>query len=425
MEADIHPFETPPPDATAPHEAPESLADTAADHRRRVETLEALTRLSRKTAHALNNFLMVFAGGIDLVKTRLQRDPDGARRMLTTMADAVGGAQAFLDRLRLVRGPDTQDPIRLDLPTFVERLRPDLEEAAGEDLVLVLEAEDSPCQVDLDPETFATVLRVLLDNAREAEPTDRRIVVRTKNARVNETEALTDLPPGSYAVLEVEDTGVGMDPETRSRLFEPFFTTKSTVARSPSSSDEKSETKRPERGLGLATVWGIVRQAHGSIQVESTPGRGTIVRIHIPCHEVPVDASPEKAEAAPVDRTTILVVDDEPPVLQFVTDALKGMDCELLLAANGNEALEQARAHPGRIHVLLIDVVMPDANGPEVAKSIMAIHPETHVIFMSGYGEDVLYPMHGGLPTPFLAKPFTPDALEQKIRAVVGPDPTS
>jgi CheY-like chemotaxis protein len=216
-----------------------------------------------------------------------------------------------------------------------------------------------------------------------------------------------DLKPGSYVVLAISDTGMGMDPETVTHLFEPFFT-----------------TKAPGKGtgLGLATAYGIVKQSGGAISVYSEPGRGTTVKIYLPSAEAKLAAEAAEQEPAAALRgsETILVLEDEARVRKLVCEVLAGRGYHVLEAVRGEEAIRMAKEHKGRIHLLLADVVMPEMSGPQALEQIRARYPNMKVLFMSGYTDEAMV-HHGILDSgvPFLQKPFLPETLARKVREVL------
>jgi CheY-like chemotaxis protein len=218
-----------------------------------------------------------------------------------------------------------------------------------------------------------------------------------------------DLRSGSYVVLAISDTGMGMSPETVTHLFEPFFT-----------------TKAPGKGtgLGLATAYGIVKQSGGAISVYSEPGQGTTVKIYLP--SAAAKPAAEAIEQAPASaqrgNETILVLEDEARVRKLICEVLAGRGYHVLEAVRGEEAIRLAREHKGRIHLLLADVVMPEMSGPQALEQIRARHPNMKVLFMSGYTDEAMV-HHGILDSgvPFLQKPFLPETLARKVREVLAP----
>ena len=254
------------------------------------------------------------------------------------------------------------------------------------------------------------VLMNLAVNAQDAMPRGGRLIIETTNIELDGSFA-TEHPeatPGPHVLLAVTDTGIGMDEQIRAHIFEPFFTTKE---------------KGRGTGLGLATVYGIVRQSQGWIGVHSEPGQGATFKIYLPR----IDACPVTEEDAKSILTTlrgsetVLVVEDQENVRGLVTKVLKTYGYRVLEAASGGEALRLAQGHPGSIHLMLTDVVMPGMGGTEVAERLKPIRSEMKVLYITGYAEDSI--VHRGVLSPgvaFLSKPFTPEGLAAKVREVLG-----
>jgi CheY-like chemotaxis protein len=261
-----------------------------------------------------------------------------------------------------------------------------------------------------DPGQIEQVLMNLAINARDAMPDGGRLTITTANVELDERFARQHVgtAPGEYVVLGVSDSGVGMEREILERVFDPFFTTK---------------PQGEGTGLGLSTVYGIVNQTGGQILVYSEPGCGTTFKVYLPrVWERAAEREDERAERGP--RTggteTVLLAEDEDIVRDLVQDMLEADGYTVLPAPRGNDALELARAYPGRIDVLLTDVVMPGLSGPETAERLLAERPDVRVVFTSGYTEAAIA-NHGVLRpgTAFLEKPFSADALAQALRGVL------
>jgi len=383
-----------------------SREERLAEHEARVLTAQAIMRVARKTAHALNNYLMVFSGGLDIISGALDSDPERVRKMLAHMAEAADEAGKLADHLQAMRGPNGAEPDVLDLGPLVDELAPEIRRKVGPKIEVVVESASEPALVCVDRRFLGRVLELLAANAAEAMPAGGRITLRTRKVRITPEEERSDLPAGTYVTLDVEDTGKGMTADVRANIFQPFFST---------SGD-------PERGWGLSTVWGIAHQSGGTVWVDSTEGEGTTVSLQLPA--VAVEPLPEARmlkdeKQAPAGERTVLLVDDESPVRALVTDVLVEAGYEVLPAANGDEALEIARHHQGTIHLLLADLIMPGLNGREVAEHFKTMRPAAKVLFMSGFAADVLKKVSGDVPLPFLAKPFSPADLCAKVREVL------
>jgi two-component system cell cycle sensor histidine kinase/response regulator CckA len=296
---------------------------------------------------------------------------------------------------------------------LVTDLREMLQRLVGDriDVRFVLDAHAGSFRAD--PSQVEQAVVNLAVNAKDAMPDGGTMTVRTSFVeRSGATDASMSMPGGRYAVLEVSDTGVGMDPETRAHAFEPFFTTKA-AGRGP--------------GLGLATVYGIVRQSDGFIFVDSEPGDGTTFRMFFPAVEdertegdAALPAAPPSG-AAKGGAETILLVEDEASVRGLVKRTLEGGGYRVLEAASGAQALERIRTHPETVDLLLTDVVMPGMSGRALADRIEAQYPEMQVLFISGYTDDAVV-RHGVLEAEahFLQKPFPAERLLRKVRDILG-----
>jgi CheY-like chemotaxis protein len=246
-------------------------------------------------------------------------------------------------------------------------------------------------------------------NARDAMPDGGRLTLETASDLISDSDprASPDLPPGPYAVLTVSDTGTGMDPAIVPNIFDPFFT-----------------TKEPGRGtgLGLATVYGIVKQAGGHVEVETAPGEGASFRLYFPA------AAGEGATAVltvaggpgPRGSETVLLVEDEESVRVFASKALEKQGYRVLQARHGRDALLRLSQHDGPVHLVITDIVMPEMGGSELARRLAGEHPELPVLFMSGYTDDEVAQRGLGAEQGFLQKPFTSDGLARKVREVLG-----
>jgi len=263
--------------------------------------------------------------------------------------------------------------------------------------------------VKADAGQMDQVILNLAVNARDAMPQGGKLTLETRNVILDEDYAQQhlSLESGSYVALAITDTGCGMDAETLSRIFEPFFTTK--------------EQGRGT-GLGLATVYGIIRQSGGSIWVYSEPGRGTTFKIYLPRIEGPVAESEETRgePESPGGTETLLVVEDDELVRKLTCEALRHYGYQVLEAANGREALLACEKLQGPVSLMITDVVMPQMSGRELADRLHQLHPEMRVLYMSGYTDDAVI-RHGLSDTAmfFLQKPFTPSALAIKVREVL------
>jgi CheY-like chemotaxis protein len=279
----------------------------------------------------------------------------------------------------------------------------------GEDIDLATRLEPKLDRVKFDPGQIEQIIVNLVVNARDAMPQGGKITIQTSNVELDADYVAehVEAREGSHVMIAVSDTGFGMDADTRKRIFEPFFTTKA-LGRGT--------------GLGLSTVYGIVKQSGGNIWVYSEPGRGTTFKVYIPATEQKAaDRSARMAAVRPKATETVLVVEDEEAVRKLVKSVLTGAGYEVLEAATPELAVQRASMHDGDIHLLLTDVVMPGMGGPQLAQKIVSARPTIKVLYMSGYTDNAI--VHHGVLDPgtaFLEKPIRPEALQTKVREVLG-----
>ena len=368
------------------------------------QRLEAIGRLAGGVAHDFNNVLTAILGSSELL---FLDAPAGQppREELHIIRDAATRAQDLIRQLLAFSARQVLQPIALDLNHLVGNIGKMLRRLISDDIKLVTELAPDLAAVRADPGQLEQVLVNLAVNARDAMPNGGTITIKSYNAAVREGDAAPDhVPPGRYAVLQLSDTGVGMDAETQARIFEPFFTTKE---------------RGKGTGLGLATVYGIVRQSGGHIAVESAPGAGSSFRLYLPeVHEPVAPTRGPGPVARPVTGTeTVLLAEDEPLVRLLARRVLEQAGYKVLVAAGGSEALEAAEHFAGPIHLLLTDVVMPEMNGRVLAQRVTALRPAIRVLYMTGYADEAVA-KHGVLDpgTALIQKPFTPAALARKVR---------
>ena len=375
---------------------------------RQAQKMEAVGRLAGGVAHDFNNLLTVITGYAELLLAGGDLEAPQRTALQEIQRAAERGGALTHQLLAFSRGrPFT--PRTVQLNTLIVHMEKMLSRLIGEDVELITVAAAEPANVRTDPGQLEQVVMNVVVNARDAMPGGGKLIIETANAQVDQTYAgpNVDLKPGSYVVLAISDTGMGMDPETVTHLFEPFFT-----------------TKAPGKGtgLGLATAYGIVKQSGGAISVYSEPGRGTTVKIYLPSAEAKLAAEAAEQEPAAALRgsETILVLEDEARVRKLVCEVLAGRGYHVLEAVRGEEAIRMAKEHKGRIHLLLADVVMPEMSGPQALEQIRTRHPNMKVLFMSGYTDEAMV-HHGILDSgvPFLQKPFLPETLARKVREVL------
>jgi signal transduction histidine kinase/CheY-like chemotaxis protein len=378
---------------------------------RQAQKMEAVGRLAGGVAHDFNNLLTAIHGHVELLGESLPSDHAGQEHVGEVRRSAQR-AGALTKQLLAYSRKQVLHPKLVVLSDVVRELSRMMRPMIREDIQLSFQPGTELWPVLIDPTQIEQVLLNLVVNARDAMPAGGRITIRTANAQLDESYALRrpTIKAGDYVALTVEDTGVGMDEATRERIFEPFFT-----------------TKQPGEGtgLGLATVYGIVKQSGGDVWVYSEPGIGTTFKIYLPRAERPVVSLVEEVPAPaslPLrgGSEVAMVVEDEPAVRTLILRVLRQRGYTVIEAANGAEALRIANHYHGTIHLLLTDVVMPEIGGRELAETLLARRPSIRVLFMSGYTEDAILQrdvLQAGIQ--YLEKPFTPTSLSVKVREVL------
>jgi two-component system cell cycle sensor histidine kinase/response regulator CckA len=375
---------------------------------RAAHKMEAIGRLSGGIAHDFNNILGVIIGYSQAIKRGLPaEDP------LLEHAEEIekaGQRAASLTRQLLAFGrQQVLTPAVLDLNSLISEMRKLLGRLVGEDIELAVALDPAIGRVKADQSQIEQVLMNLAVNARDATPQGGKVVITTSNATLDETYTLhhPGSHPGDYVKLSVTDTGTGIDPETLGHIFEPFFTTKE---------------RGKGTGLGLATVYGIVKQSGGYIWVDSEVGRGSSFEVYLPFINEPVSvAEPPRPAAGQLRATeTVLLVEDADALRKLTHMLLEQNGYRVLAAAGGAEAIVIVRENPEHIDLVLTDVIMPGLDGHALAMRLESIRPGLNVLYMSGYTDSVLLE-HGVLAsgTNLLHKPFTEDGLIRKIREVL------
>jgi len=376
-----------------------------------VQKMEAVGRLAGGVAHDFNNMLVVITGYSELLLQREPADKEQRRHYVSEIHRAGERAAGLTRQLLAFSRKQILQLEVLNLNEVVINMEKMLRRLIGEDIELLTKPAAELGQVKADPGQLEQVLMNLAINARDAMPNGGTLIIETANVELDELYArqYIEVSPGPYVMLAVSDTGIGMSKETLPHLFEPFFTTKE---------------KGKGTGLGLATVYGIIKQSGGHIAVYSEPGYGTIFRVYLPRLK---DAIEPVKELLPLDpetlaaSETILVVEDEAVVRQLISSVLSELGYTVLEAVNGSEALQLCQQHPAPIHLLLTDMVMPGGlNGRELAKQLQQEYPALKVLYMSGYTDNAIA-SQGVLETEiaFLQKPFTAIALQRKVREVL------
>lgn len=376
------------------------------DQLRQAQKMEAIGRLAGGVAHDFNNLLTAINGYADLLLHTLH-EADPARREVEAILKAGRRAARLTQQLLAFSRKQVLEMRVVSLGALLEDLVKMLRRIIGEDIDLLVTTSPGCGNVRVDPAQMEQIIVNLAVNARDAMPDGGRLTLEVADAELDESYAQehAEVLPGPYVCLTVADTGIGMSDEIRSHIFEPFFTTKESGT-----------------GLGLATIYGIVKQFEGHIQVDSTAGQGTRFKIYLPRAAEPAVAleSPANPAAWPRGRETILLVEDNEMVRNLAVRILAAQGYNVLVADRGPAALDSARTHAGPIDLLLTDVVMPQMSGRALLEQLRGSRPTLRVLYMSGYTDNIVA-RHGILEpgTPFLAKPFTPQALVQKVRAML------
>jgi PAS domain S-box-containing protein len=384
-------------------EAEEALR-ASEEQLRQAMKMEAVGRLAGGIAHDFNNLLTVINGYSEMLLRRMEpgadhyRELEEVRRAGTRAASLTQQLLAFSRRQVVEKQP-------LDLNQVVRGMADMLHRLIGEDILLEVALSDSPLVVMADQGQVEQVVANLAVNARDAMPDGGALNIRTAAITPDPSFFLrhSGVMPVPYAVLSVADTGSGMDDRTKEHLFEPFFTTK-PIGKGT--------------GLGLSTVYGIVTQGGGHIEVDSEPGRGTVFNLYLPIvpSGVPVDSGGACLDAPGGDET-ILLVEDEAMVRSMIREILQDLGYAVIEAGNGVEALAHFERSPADVDLLVTDVVMPRMNGRELAGRVRAISPRTRLLFISGYTDhDSVQSADFPPDAAFLQKPFMPDAFARKVR---------
>jgi len=380
---------------------------------RQSQKMEGIGRLAGGIAHDFNNLLTVINSYSDMLLGEVGVDHPFVRNGLEQIKEAGHRAASLTRQLLAFTRQQVLEPKILDLNESVSNMAKLLRRLIGEDIALVLCPHPALGRVKADPGQVEQIIMNLAVNARDAMPGGGQLTIETMNVELDRVDAhqYQSIEPGSYVMLEVRDTGCGMDADTQTRMFEPFFT-----------------TKGPGKGtgLGLATVYGIVTQSGGSIGVSSDLGKGTTFKIYLPR----IEGAAERLEpisaphAALRGSETILLVEDEEMVRALAQAILERIGYTVLAAMDVKDALRFAQEGPNAIHLLLTDTIMPGMNGPELAQQVLAIRPATKVLYMSGYTDKVIsYTAPLELGTAFLQKPFTPQTLGDKVRELLAAPP--
>jgi nitrogen-specific signal transduction histidine kinase/ActR/RegA family two-component response regulator len=378
---------------------------------RQAQKMEAVGRLAGGVAHDFNNLLTAILGFSEFAMRKLPPDSAFLRTDLEEIRNAAKRAATLTRQLLIFSRQQVTQPQRVDVNDLLRDLDKMLRRFIGEDIELVFVPAQELEAVMIDPGQLEQVVVNLVVNARDAMPTGGTLIIETGTAILDEEYARLhpEVTTGRYVMLTVSDTGTGMTEEVKSRLFEPFFTTKAAGKGT---------------GLGLATCYGIVRQARGYIGVYSEPGQGTVFKVYLPCAEAaaPGQLPPvEKGGTLPRGTETVLLVEDDLSVRGMAVRVLQTQGYTVLEATDGEDALRLVQEYTGgRIRLVVTDVVMPRMSGRELVERLVTVYPGLKVLYMSGYTDDAII-RHGVLEegTPFLQKPFTVTDLARRVREVM------
>ncbi len=374
------------------------------EHLRQAAKMEAVGMLAGGIAHDFNNLLTIINGYSQILLNALPAgDPNHSA--VEQIMKAGERAAALTRQLLAFSRRQKLQPRPLNVNDLVSGLDNMLRRLIGEDIEMRFVPGRGLGQVNADPGQIEQVIMNLVINARDAMPNGGVLTIETHNVDLDQHYTFTHatMKPGEYVALQVSDNGLGMDAETRARLFQPFFTTKA---------------QGKGTGLGLTTVFGIVKQSGGGVEVYSEPGQGTSVKVYLPRIDQPAVAPTETVhETIARGHETILLVEDEEPVRKLVHDTLRREGYKVLDAASAAEARRIVSSYKGPIHLLITDVVMPKESGRKLADQLGPKRPQMKVLFMSGYTDHAV--VNSGLlssDSAFIQKPFTPTALTRKVR---------
>jgi signal transduction histidine kinase/CheY-like chemotaxis protein len=375
---------------------------------RQVQKMEAVGRLAGGIAHDFNNLLMLIKGYSELLAERGRAD-ENVRRYAMEIDTAADRATSLTRQLLAFGRRQVLEPRVLDLNEVVRDVQKMLVRLISEDIELVTRLEPELGHVRVDPGQLEQVLLNLAVNARDAMPRGGRLTIETANVKLDDGYARqhNGVTPGPFVMLAISDTGVGMSEEVRAHIFEPFYTTKE---------------KGKGTGLGLATVYGIVKQSGGNIWVYSELGHGTTFKMYFPLVHEPAEAMRGRRAESELPRgsETVLLAEDAEPVRALAREFLEGLGYRVLDATNVEHAIRLAESHEGFIDVLMTDLVMPQMSGRELAQRVAAMRPAMRVLYMSGYTDEMILGGEGLAPgVAFLQKPFTREALARKMRELL------
>lgn len=372
------------------------------------QKLEAMGRLAGGIAHDFNNLLTVILGYIDILLDSNLKNKSNYM-MLEQIQTASKSAVSLTSQLLAFSRKQIIQPSIINLNSSIRNLEKMIRRLIGENIKLTSSLAEDLGYVKMDPVQTEQILLNLAVNARDAMPDGGKLTFETKNVVFDEAHASKHISvkPGDYVMLSVSDTGIGIEKDIKDKIFDPFFTTK----------EQGKGT-----GLGLATIYGIVKQGGGSIQVESEPGKGATFKIYLPriFEIMTVDAKPAAAPQSFKGSETILLTEDDPAVLNLVNITLKDYGYKVLKAKNGKKALEICKKYPDKIKLVITDVIMPKMSGKDLAREINRAYPAMKILFMSSYADEII--VHHGIleeGVNLIQKPFSPQELVKKIRNIL------
>jgi PAS domain S-box-containing protein len=377
---------------------------------RQAQKMEAIGTLAGGVAHDFNNILTTIIGYADLMLMNIDTDKPLTEE-IKEIKIAGERAAALTRQLLAFSRKQIVQPKVLDLNKLLTGIEKMLVRLIGEDIEILMIPESALWKIEIDPGQMEQVIMNLVVNAKDAMPIGGKLTIETANMDLDDSyfseHGVVEERPGSYVMLAVSDTGIGMDKEVQEHIFDPFYTTKE---------------KGKGTGLGLSTIYGIVKQNNGFIWVYSEPDKGSTFKIYLP--KVKGDVKEEEIEQTPVENLsgseTVLIVEDDDSLRKLTRTILKQKGYKILEAENGEDALRVSKEHEGPIDLLITDVVMPKMSGKETAERLQPLHPQMKVIYMSGYTDDAI--VHRGVLARglnFLDKPFSSEGLVRKVREVL------
>ncbi len=379
---------------------------------RQSQKMEAVGRLSGGIAHDFNNILGVIIGYSEILQERMDvKDPLAS--CVEEILQAGRRAASLTRQLLAFSRQQVLEPKVVDINSIILDVEKMLRRLIGEDIELSTVLDPTLGRIKADSGQIEQAILNMAVNARDAMPDGGKLTIRTENAEMDELAVRKysyPVKPGRYVLLTVTDTGIGMNVATQAHIFEPFFTTKE---------------KGKGTGLGLATVYGVVKQSEGYIEVHSELGQGSTFRIYLPIVDAPIDREKRSAtKTAPANgNETILLAEDEQTLRTLTRNILESLGYKILEAGTGEDAFEISRQYSGRIDLILTDVVMPGMNGPALANHVIRYRPDVRVLYISGYTGQAVG--QGVLPagSNFLPKPYTRESLARKVREALQTEP--